>query len=999
MYNEMMLMLIFVCFLGFSPHSTVDGKSVGKSNNQKHKHRHRERRDSKQQDPEMMKEEKLHRNDKQHLKARHRHKQQEQGHCQPDGAVTCSVVEKVTAGIKYENNECSKKEIPGIQVLHMHTVCSKEDLPSEKDNTPRQLSENYEITEHNSASRDQTVNIASATEDGKSEIDSPIGQISEATSVLAGDDSHTDVGMKHTSQKIEIPDKKLGPQENKENENCGGDCVESVYGKDNKETVDKSLMQSDSSKREDVVGLSGSGDNSKCPPCAKIGLCTADSVSAKSSKAVKYSTKQGQDNSSKQKSRKPQHKSDSSDCSDLKQMSRSMGHSKQGGQNSKKEPRAQELVGDSQHVEEHECMTDVSRCLSLGGLPEREAPRQVEASEHILTHDSAVCDKTVNMESDSGSHSHSGSVTCLRPGEHSYHRDPKSEPQHRHHNSSKHKTKGLSKHEHHHKHRHERHRSSSSKSPGSTKSHTSSSNNDKVEKLTTNSNSKCAEAIVSSSLITHRTGSTEGRKLSSKSPSSVNHRCNTLTSGMIESGSTSATGKSRTPSKDSKRSHSSNVEKVSGSNLPQKNDVKNGLTQDMNKDKLKKGIPECMSALSEMKQLQKHPGTPGKHVLPNGNSDGPHKKRKLNFDEALLSSDNQVVVAKANKAVTPKKTKAMLSVSNVTPTKTKEKSAGKHLVTPRKRVIADLEVDADKYLHPSRIRDVAVQAHLDYTLQHQKYITAKSPFAGFKYGHLLHRECDPNGGAWVLHSYKDELAHLSTQEMQEFVGEYFDVAFSEDADGASEYTMAIVHGAAADLPDPLEYLALKHSNLIVKIGAFGRLEIDTMTVAQFRENVHSSYCAGTHHAGGMMHISLVGVKQEETGDYLAEFLDLMECCPFLCCVMPWGTLSTLDDMPRDHSNDGPILWNRPGEQMVLPVDSSKSPFKRKRLVQVFVQVFLFCFFKEAYSVHRSVRKCMYFLNWLKRQHGPLKYFGLNWWWKLVVLHRTCGNNTVCPHIL
>lgn len=45
--------------------------------------------------------------------------------------------------------------------------------------------------------------------------------------------------------------------------------------------------------------------------------------------------------------------------------------------------------------------------------------------------------------------------------------------------------------------------------------------------------------------------------------------------------------------------------------------------------------------------------------------------------------------------------------------------------------------------------------------------------------------------------------------------------------------------------------------------------------------------------------------------------------------MPWGSLSLLDQMRPTESNDGPIIWARPGEQLV-PTADSKTPNKRKR---------------------------------------------------------------------
>lgn len=47
-------------------------------------------------------------------------------------------------------------------------------------------------------------------------------------------------------------------------------------------------------------------------------------------------------------------------------------------------------------------------------------------------------------------------------------------------------------------------------------------------------------------------------------------------------------------------------------------------------------------------------------------------------------------------------------------------------------------------------------------------------------------------------------------------------------------------------------------------------------------------------------------------------------------TLPWGTLSSLRLMNPTESDDGPIMWVRPGEQMIPVADIPKSPFKRKR---------------------------------------------------------------------
>lgn len=52
--------------------------------------------------------------------------------------------------------------------------------------------------------------------------------------------------------------------------------------------------------------------------------------------------------------------------------------------------------------------------------------------------------------------------------------------------------------------------------------------------------------------------------------------------------------------------------------------------------------------------------------------------------------------------------------------------------------------------------------------------------------------------------------------------------------------------------------------------------------------------------------------------------------------MPWGPLSIVQMETPEESNDGPILWIRPGEQLVPTVDF-KSPLRRRR--QVYLTAF------------------------------------------------------------
>ncbi|XP_070361931.1 lysine-specific demethylase RSBN1L [Equus asinus] len=195
---------------------------------------------------------------------------------------------------------------------------------------------------------------------------------------------------------------------------------------------------------------------------------------------------------------------------------------------------------------------------------------------------------------------------------------------------------------------------------------------------------------------------------------------------------------------------------------------------------------------------------------------------------------------------------------------------------------------------------------------------------------LIHIEHQPNGGASVIHAYSGELSHLSPVEMERFAEEFVGLVFSENENSAAFYVMGIVHGAATYLPDFLDYFSFNFPNSPVKMEILGKKDIETTTMSNFHAQVKRTYSHGTYRAGPMRQISLVGAVDEEVGDYFPEFLDMLEDSPFLKCTLPWGTLSSLKLESRKDSDDGPIMWVRPGEQMIPVADMPKSPFKRKR---------------------------------------------------------------------
>lgn len=199
-----------------------------------------------------------------------------------------------------------------------------------------------------------------------------------------------------------------------------------------------------------------------------------------------------------------------------------------------------------------------------------------------------------------------------------------------------------------------------------------------------------------------------------------------------------------------------------------------------------------------------------------------------------------------------------------------------------------------------------------------------------KYGRFYHIDVHPNGGASVVHMYQDELDTLKPDEMEELVKEFFELVFSEDDNGFAFHVMGIVHDGARYLPDLLEHMAENYSNLTVKSGVLGRNnDIETCTMMQYYDQVVKSYDEGTVRYGPLHQISLVGKVHEEVGGFFPDLLGKLEQSPFLKKSMPWGKMSVVQMDPR-LSNDGPILWIRPGEQLIPTAEMTKTPLKRQR---------------------------------------------------------------------
>lgn len=208
-------------------------------------------------------------------------------------------------------------------------------------------------------------------------------------------------------------------------------------------------------------------------------------------------------------------------------------------------------------------------------------------------------------------------------------------------------------------------------------------------------------------------------------------------------------------------------------------------------------------------------------------------------------------------------------------------------------------------------------------------VTIDTNLSYLKYGRFYHVEVHPNGEASIVHMYQDEIDTLNSEDLNELVDEFFKFVFSEDENGYAYHVIGIIHDAARYMPDLLDHMAENYSNLTVKAGVIGKNnDIETCTMLQYYENVMKNYSEGTFRYGPLHQISLVGKVHEEVGGYFPDLLGKLEQNPFLKKSMPWGKLSIVQMDPR-LSNDGPILWIRPGEQLI-PTADLKTPNKRQR---------------------------------------------------------------------
>ncbi|GMT22038.1 hypothetical protein PFISCL1PPCAC_13335, partial [Pristionchus fissidentatus] len=191
-----------------------------------------------------------------------------------------------------------------------------------------------------------------------------------------------------------------------------------------------------------------------------------------------------------------------------------------------------------------------------------------------------------------------------------------------------------------------------------------------------------------------------------------------------------------------------------------------------------------------------------------------------------------------------------------------------------------------------------------------------------RFYHLITIETHPNGGAPLIMCDWDKVCNeLDVQSRDRFAREFINLGMAED-DGVPVFVIGIMKNAGEYLDDLLEYMCTKHGHLPCKVGSLlNKQVVETMTLENYYRQVCDTYSEGTFRAGPMNALSMVGAKQEECGQYFKDILKMLESSPILKPLMPWGEMSLYENKlkPTD-SDDGPIVWVRPGEQLIRTDD-------------------------------------------------------------------------------
>ncbi|VDO33755.1 unnamed protein product [Onchocerca flexuosa] len=288
--------------------------------------------------------------------------------------------------------------------------------------------------------------------------------------------------------------------------------------------------------------------------------------------------------------------------------------------------------------------------------------------------------------------------------------------------------------------------------------------------------------------------------------------------------------------------------------------------------------------------------------------------------------------------------------------------------------------------------------HGSKSISRHKKAHDQLPKISEKFRKYIHVVTHPNGGASMLKADWSKIKeHFSGSELDEFTVEFVTFGLAE-VDSTPVFVIAVIENAAEylqaiiiceifsgtflkyfffvsllELDNGLEYFAKKFPHMPVKIGSLTSKQcVSTTTVSEYynHERPHQSlhhgarkttveysrsatgicsrsfkhfretkcmYLAVKYRYGPLHSLSLVGTRQEECGNYFKELIEWLEMFPMLKLLMPWGKWSGADLESPSDSDDGPIFWVRPGEQMIrtdeIKEDSASKVRKRSTSVR------------------------------------------------------------------
>lgn len=176
---------------------------------------------------------------------------------------------------------------------------------------------------------------------------------------------------------------------------------------------------------------------------------------------------------------------------------------------------------------------------------------------------------------------------------------------------------------------------------------------------------------------------------------------------------------------------------------------------------------------------------------------------------------------------------------------------------------------------------------------------------------------DPSGGGHMLScDYLELKEKLTEKDITLFCRQFLRLAMAESKK-CPIFCVGIMENGAHGMENCMRLLVASEPTLAVKVGHISnKQDCKTMALKTYYENAIKSYLHGTFRYGPMHAVTLTGKKAEEVGKLCTPILKQMMLHPLLSPVLPWGDFTEMYGVPIPESNDGPILWMRPGEQTV-----------------------------------------------------------------------------------